>query len=91
MRRGVMHVGGEPDRVADAGVLDEGEQVGDLELAAARRPVDALRDRLDAPFAVEVRRSTISPSGMSAAITFQVAREFISSRLSHATCCGPRK
>ena len=28
---------------------------------------------------------------MSAAITFQVAREFSNSRLSHATCVGPRK
>ena len=28
---------------------------------------------------------------MSAAITFQVARDAISSRLSQANCCGPRK
>ena len=28
---------------------------------------------------------------MSAAITFQVARELSSSRFSHATCCGPMK
>ena len=43
VRGGVVHVGGEPDRVADAGMLDEDEEVGDLELAAARRAV-ALRD-----------------------------------------------
>ena len=54
VRRGVVHVGGEPDRVADAGVLDERQQIGDLKLASARRAVIALRDRLNAPFAVAV-------------------------------------
>src|SRR5262245_46248432 len=39
MRRSVVHVGGEPQRVADAGMLDEGKEVGDLELPAARRTV----------------------------------------------------
>ena len=53
MRGGVVHVGGEPHRVAHARALDEDEDIGDLELAAARRPV-ALGDRLDAPFAVDV-------------------------------------
>jgi hypothetical protein len=48
-----MHVGGEPEGVADAGMLDEGQQVGDLELASERRAI-ALGDRLDAPFAVAV-------------------------------------
>src|SRR5262249_30109901 len=39
MRRAVVHVGGQPYGVADAGMLDEREKVGDLELAAARRAV----------------------------------------------------
>src|SRR5262249_48918369 len=53
VRGGIMHVGGEPERVADAGVLDEGEEVGDLQFTAARRPV-ALRDRFAAPLAIRV-------------------------------------
>src|SRR5262249_53072340 len=53
MRGRVVHVGREPHGVADAGALDEGQDVGDLELAAARRTV-ALGHRLDAPFAVAV-------------------------------------
>src|SRR5262245_9538446 len=51
VRRRVMYVGREPDAVADAPVLDEGENVCELELATARRPVIALTDRLKAPFA----------------------------------------
>ena len=47
MRGGVVHVGGEPDDVANAGALDEGQQVGDLVLAPVRRPV-AERDRIPA-------------------------------------------
>src|SRR5262245_1615667 len=39
MRGGVVHVSGQPDRIANAGVLDEGEKVRDLELAAERRAV----------------------------------------------------
>ena len=39
MRGGVMHVGGEPDHVADAGALDERQQIGDLVLAPLRRAV----------------------------------------------------
>src|SRR5260370_32869710 len=54
VRRRVMHIGREPDGVADAPALDEGENVGELELAAARRPVVALTDRLEAPFAIVV-------------------------------------
>jgi hypothetical protein len=42
---GVVHVSGDPYRVANAGVLEECEQVGDLDLTAARRAV-ALRDRV---------------------------------------------
>ena len=38
MRGGVMHVGGDPDRVADAGMLDERQQLGDLELAPRGGP-----------------------------------------------------
>src|SRR5262249_36956809 len=53
MRGGVMHVGGQPDRVANTRMLDEGEKIRDLELAAKRRAV-ALRDRFDAPLAVDV-------------------------------------
>src|SRR6516165_6450325 len=54
MRGGVMHVGGKPERVANAGMLDEAKQVGNLQLAAARRPVFALGDSLDAPVAIDV-------------------------------------
>ena len=36
MRCGVMQISGDPDSVANAGVLDEGEQVSDLNAAAAR-------------------------------------------------------
>src|SRR5262245_64292447 len=53
MRGRVVHVRGEPYGVADAGALDERQEVGDLEFAAARRAV-ALRHRLDTPFAVAV-------------------------------------
>src|SRR6266511_2521104 len=53
MRGRVMHVGGDPERVADAGTLDEREDIDDLELASERRSI-ALRDRLDAPVAVGV-------------------------------------
>ena len=42
VRRRIMHVGGDPHRVAHARVLDEGQHIGDLELAAERRAV-ALR------------------------------------------------
>src|SRR5262249_37896747 len=41
MRGGVVQVGGEPERIAYAGTFNEGEQVGDLEAAAAR-PVGLL-------------------------------------------------
>ena len=52
VRRRVMYVGREPDDITDAPALDEGLDVGELELAAARRPVVALTDRLEAPFAI---------------------------------------
>ena len=39
MRGRVVHVGGEPDDIAHAGTLDEGEQIGDLMLAPVRRTV----------------------------------------------------
>ena len=39
MRGRVMHVGGQPHRVADAGALHERQQVGDLVLAPLRRAV----------------------------------------------------
>src|SRR5206468_4515026 len=45
IRRRVMHVGRDPDRVANAGMLDEGKQIGDLDLAAAWWAV-ALPDRV---------------------------------------------
>src|ERR1700730_15552571 len=54
MRRGVVHVGREPHGVADSGALDEREDIGELELAAARRPIVALADRLEAEFAILV-------------------------------------
>ena len=47
MRGGVVHVGGDPDRIGDAGMLDEGEEIGDLDFAPARAAV-ALRDRVAA-------------------------------------------
>ena len=37
VRGGVMHVGGDPDRIANAGMLDEDQEIGDLAFAAARR------------------------------------------------------
>src|SRR5262245_44489635 len=76
---GVVHVGGDPDRIADAGMLDEGEEIGDLDLAPARAAV-ALRDRVAAHHA----------DRKSAAMIFQVACELINSRLSQDTCVGPR-
>jgi hypothetical protein len=39
-----MPVGGQPDRVADAGALDERQQVGDLQFAAPWRASVALRN-----------------------------------------------
>ncbi len=47
VRGGVVHVGGQPHRVPDAGALDEAQQIGELEFAAARRAV-ALRNRFGA-------------------------------------------
>ncbi len=54
VRGGVVHVGGEPYGVAHAGMLDEREEIGDLELAPARGAVVALCDRLDAPLPISV-------------------------------------
>src|SRR5262245_1784433 len=54
VRRRVMHVGREPDGVADVPALDEGENVGELKLAAARLPVVALSDRLETPFTIVI-------------------------------------
>ncbi len=48
MRGRVMDVGREPNDVLDAGMLDEGEEIGNFELAAERWAV-ALGDRLRAP------------------------------------------
>src|SRR5262249_6957928 len=45
VRRRVVHVGGDPHSVADAGVLDEGKEVGDLDLTPARWAI-ALPDRI---------------------------------------------
>ena len=36
MRGGVVQIGGEPQRVADTGVFDERQQIGDFQAAAAR-------------------------------------------------------
>src|SRR5262249_48534799 len=52
--RGVVHVGSEPDCIAYTRALDERQNVGDLKLASTRRPVVALRDRFNAPLAVDV-------------------------------------
>src|SRR5258708_27777208 len=49
----VVHIGGQPDGIVDIGALDEGQDVGNLQLPAAGRTV-ALGDRLDAPIAVDV-------------------------------------
>ena len=82
VRGRVVHVGGQPDRVVDAGGLDEAQQVGDLELAAAgRRPAGRWR-RPRRPSCSCQSFQTMMPSGMSEAMTFQVARELASSRFS---------
>src|SRR5499427_11136785 len=47
VRGGIVHVGGDPNRIADAGMLDEGEEIGDFDFAPARGAV-ALRDRVAA-------------------------------------------
>jgi hypothetical protein len=49
-----MHVGREPHRIANAGILNEREQVRNLQLAAARGPIVALGDGLDAPLPLEI-------------------------------------
>jgi len=47
MRRSIVHISGQPHRVADGCVLDERQNIRDLELAAERWAV-ALRDGFDA-------------------------------------------
>src|SRR5439155_21875355 len=39
MRGGVVHVGGEPDNIANAGTLDRRKEIGDLVLAPVGRPI----------------------------------------------------
>ena len=90
VRGRVVHVGGQPHRVADAGVLDEAQQVGDLELAAARRPV-ALGDGLDAPLAVAVVDDDQADRHVGGDHLPGRAAKRSSSRFSHAICVGPRK
>ncbi len=43
MRRAVVHVGSQPDDVADLLALDEAQDVGELELASQHRPVAVRR------------------------------------------------
>src|SRR5205085_2200236 len=47
MRGGVVHVGGEPDDVANTGTLDRRKEIGDLVLAPVGRPITE-RDRVEA-------------------------------------------
>jgi len=47
VRGGVVHVGGDPDRIANAGMLDEDQEIGDLAFAATRGAI-ALRNRIAA-------------------------------------------
>ena len=39
MRGGVMHIGGQPYRIADAGAFHERQEIGDLVLAPLRRTI----------------------------------------------------
>ena len=87
VRGGVVHVRGQPDGVGDAGGVDEAQEVGDLELAAERRPSSPLATA-SAPTFWLTSSQTIRPSGMSQAMTFQVAVEAASARFSQATCVG---
>src|SRR5436305_13881892 len=89
MRRGVMHVGGDPHGVANSGMLDERHEIGELKFASERRTV-ALGNSLAPPLAARVVLHD-APSGISAAMIFQVAREFIRRRVSHAIGAGPSK
>jgi len=84
-----VHVGGDPDRIADILPLDEGEDVGEFKLAAARAPpspcaIDSWPQRLSLSW------TRGNDSGMSQAMTFHSAVEALSSRLSHATCAGAK-
>ena len=54
MGRGVMHIGGQPDGVADAPALDERQQPGNFDLATTRRAVIAIGDRLPAGVALRI-------------------------------------
>jgi hypothetical protein len=47
MRGRVMHVGGEPDRIGDAILLDEAQEIGDLQLAAQGRAALLVGDGLE--------------------------------------------
>jgi hypothetical protein len=71
-----VHVGGDPDRIANAGMLDEDQEIGDLAFAATR--------------GAAIASPLTTPSGRSAAMIFQVACELMSSRLSQDVCAGPR-
>jgi hypothetical protein len=48
-RGGEMHVGGDPDSIADAGALRERENFGDFKFAATRRTVVGLCDSFRSP------------------------------------------
>ena len=84
---GVVHVGGDPDDVADAVPLERGEHAGELRLAPHRRAVDR---RCDGPSRSSSQFEGID-RGRSAEITFQVARERDHlTRSATRSCSGPR-
>ena len=78
VRRAVVHVGGQPHHVAHLLALEIAEQFGELQLAPFRGAGLAVGHGFPAPLGPS---PTLSPSGMSAATTFQTARELCEARL----------
>src|SRR5471030_544126 len=75
----IVHVGGQPHRIPDAGALHERQQAA---ISFSRRS--------GGPSPSAIASSLIKPIGRSAAITFQVASDAKSSRFSQASWVGPK-
>lgn len=78
VRRGVVDVCSDEEDIANLAVANEFQEVRNLQLPPERRAVIAIGDRFVVFFV-----GHISPSGMSLAMTFQVAVEARSCCLSH--------
>src|SRR5262245_41431024 len=66
MRGGVVHVGGDPDRITDAGMLDEGEEIGDFDFAPSflrTTPAKKPRTECCCQWVTRMMAAIVAPSG----------------------------